>query len=96
MYLGGLSDVSTYLNRFDQISALDFVGCVKSLAVNGNEKSLFADSLNRTGLTDTCNQVEGGACARDAEGGPTGPPELQVDRADRRTRCGQQGHGFHP
>ena len=59
MYFGGVPSTGkgAYLRRTEQISAADFVGCVKSLTVNGHERRLFTDSFNATGIRDTCNQV---------------------------------------
>ena len=61
MYFGGVPSTgkSVYLRRTEQISSADFIGCVKSLTVNGHERRLFTDSFNATGIRDTCNQ----ACA---------------------------------
>ena len=59
MYFGGVPSTgkSVYLRRTEQISSADFIGCVKSLTVNGHERRLFKDSYNATGIRDTCNQV---------------------------------------
>ena len=61
MYFGGVPSAGKpiYLRRTEQISSADFIGCVKSLTVNGHERRLFSDSYNATGIRDTCNQ----ACA---------------------------------
>ena len=58
MYFGGVPSTgkSVYLRRTEQISSADFIGCVKSLTVNGHERRLFTDSFNATGIRDTCNQ----------------------------------------
>ena len=58
MYFGGVPSTgkSLYPRRTEQISSADFIGCVKSLTVNGHERRLFTDSFNATGIRDTCNQ----------------------------------------
>ena len=57
MFFGGVGpDVQPLLDRPGQISTVDFVGCVKSININGNERNLFTDSLNQTGLRRTCNR----------------------------------------
>ena len=48
------------------------MGCVKTLSLDGLEKNVLEDVVassagNLTGVTDTCNQVEGGACGRGDE-----------------------------
>ena len=69
MYFGGIEDESSIIDRPGQLNSVDFIGCIKSISINGNEKNLVTDSLNRTGLKDTCNYVEGGACSRGDECG---------------------------
>ena len=49
MYFGGIPDESAVLDRPGQLSTVDFVGCIKSISINGNEKNLVKESLNRTG-----------------------------------------------
>lgn len=72
MYFGGIHDESAIVDRPGQLDSVDFVGCIKSISINGNEKNLITESLNKTGLTDTCNYVESGSCSRGDECGPTG------------------------
>ncbi len=72
LYLGGLPDVSAHLSRLDQVKSVDFVGCVKSLSLDGLEKDILAQSVNSSGIQDTCNRVEGGACTRGDECGEQG------------------------
>lgn len=65
MFFGGVPGAAVpYLQqqRLNQVESLDFVGCVKSLSVNGYEKNILGGSLNSSGIGDTCNQIEGGAC----------------------------------
>ncbi len=69
MYFGGIEDEAVVIDRPGQLNSVDFIGCIKSISINGNEKNLISDSLNRTGLRDTCNYVEGGACSRGDECG---------------------------
>jgi hypothetical protein len=47
MLLGSLPTAHASVLRLGQVSSADFVGCVKSLSVNGFEKNIIADSLNR-------------------------------------------------
>ena len=49
MYFGGIPDETAILDRPGQLSTVDFVGCIKSISINGNEKNLIKESLNRTG-----------------------------------------------
>ena len=49
MYFGGIPDEIAILDRPGQLSTVDFVGCIKSISINGNEKNLLKESLNRTG-----------------------------------------------
>ena len=72
MFFGGLDDESAIIDRPGQLDAVDFVGCIRSISINGNEKNLFTESLNNTGLKDTCNYVESGSCSRGDECGSTG------------------------
>jgi protocadherin Fat 4 len=72
MFFGGLEDEIAVLDRPGQLDSVDFVGCIKSISINGNEKNLLTESLNRTGLTDTCNYVESGSCTRGDECGDMG------------------------
>ena len=86
MYFGGVGpDIQHVLDRPGQLSSVDFIGCVKSISINGNERSLFSESLNRTGLKRTCNRQvltsnpdgrpragAGGPCSRGDECGITG------------------------
>ena len=64
MFFGGVEDDDGIVQRIGQLSTIDFVGCLRSISINGNEKSLLKDVLNSTGLTNTCNYVEGGACSK--------------------------------
>lgn len=50
MYFGGIPDETAILDRPGQLSTVDFVGCIKSISINGNEKNLLKESLNRTGI----------------------------------------------
>ena len=72
MFFGGLDDESAIIDRPGQLDAVDFVGCIRSISINGNEKNLFTESLNNTGLKDTCNYVESGSCSRGDECGSSG------------------------
>ncbi len=71
MYFAGVpaGSGSLFVRRSEQISSLDFVGCVKSLSINGHERRLIGDALNATGIRSSCNQVDGGACGRGDECG---------------------------
>ena len=68
----GIEDETVILDRPGQLNSVDFVGCIKSISINGNDKNLISESLNKTGLKDTCNYVESGSCSRGDECGPTG------------------------
>ena len=72
MFFGGIEDETVILDRPGQLNSVDFVGCIKSISINGNDKNLITESLNKTGLKDTCNYVESGSCSRGDECGPTG------------------------
>ena len=72
MFFGGVNDETAIIDRPGQLEALDFVGCIRSISINGNEKNLFTQSLNSSGLKDTCNYVESGSCAREDECGISG------------------------
>ena len=72
MLLGGLGDEASIVDRPGQLEAFDFVGCIRSISINGNEKNLLSESLNATGLEDTCNYVESGSCSRGDECGTSG------------------------
>ena len=49
LYFGGIPDETAILDRPGQLSTVDFVGCIKSISINGNDKNLIKESLNRTG-----------------------------------------------
>ena len=70
MYFGGILNDKAILERNGQISTVDFVGCIRSISINGNEKNLFTESLNHTGLTNTCNFAD--ACSKGTECGEYG------------------------
>ena len=72
MFFGGINDETAMLDRPGQLESLDFVGCIRSISINGNEKNLFTEALNKTGLKDTCNFAESGSCARGDECGVNG------------------------
>lgn len=72
MFLGGIPGLSSILERPGQVSSVDFVGCIKGVSLNGFEKNLFREAKNVSGITDTCNQVEGGACNKGSECGRSG------------------------
>ena len=72
MFFGGIDDETSILDRPGQLDSVDFVGCIKSILINGNDKNLITESLNKTGLKDTCNYVESGSCSRGDECGLTG------------------------
>lgn len=63
MFFGGVADDEGIIQRVGQLSTVDFVGCIRSISINGNEKDLVSEAINSTGLTDTCNYVEGGPCS---------------------------------
>ena len=88
LHFGGLPSAAEFLSQFDQIKSDDFVGCVKSLSLDGQERNILTDPAvaNRTGVTDTCNQVEGGACSRGDECGASGSCVPLWDR--QQCRCG--------
>ena len=75
MFFGGVGpNIQPVLDRPGQISTVDFVGCVKSISINGNERNLFSDSLNRTGLQRTCNrQISTAASENRPRAGVGGP-----------------------
>ena len=54
LYFGGIPDETAILDRPGQLSTVDFVGCIKSISINGNDKNLIKESLNRTG--ELCHQ----------------------------------------
>jgi protocadherin Fat 4 len=56
MYFGGIPDETAILDRPGQLSTVDFVGCIKSISINGNEKNLIKESLNRTGNINLARQ----------------------------------------
>ena len=78
MFFGGIQDETAILDRPGQLDSVDFVGCIKSISINGNDKNLITESLNKTGLKDTCNYVESGSCSRGDECGPTGKFFLEI------------------
>ena len=72
MLLGGLENELAVIDRPGQLEAYDFVGCIRSISINGNEKNILAESLNATGLKDKCNFAESGSCTQGDECGPEG------------------------
>ena len=57
MFFGGVNDETAIIDRPGQLKSLDFVGCIRSVSINGNEKNLHTQALNSSGLKDTCNYV---------------------------------------
>ena len=89
MYIGGIENEFPIIARPGQVLTDDFVGCIKSLSVNGNMKDFKKDSLNYTGLNNICNRVEGGACNKNNECEPIG---TCLDRwSHAQCSCGTQG-----
>ncbi|XP_059080013.1 cadherin-related tumor suppressor-like [Tigriopus californicus] len=72
LFLGGLPDLTSVLDKTDQIGSTDFVGCIKSISIGGNEKSILGKSVNASGITSSCNQWAGGACQQGNECGSEG------------------------
>ncbi|QQP40959.1 Uncharacterized protein FKW44_015185, partial [Caligus rogercresseyi] len=70
MYLGGLQSEIPFLERPGQLSSDDFVGCIKSLSINGNEKNFHEDALNTSRIASTCNFNS--PCSRGDECGEVG------------------------
>ena len=38
MFFGGIDDETSILDRPGQLDSVDFVGCIKSISINGNDK----------------------------------------------------------
>ncbi|XP_040574168.2 LOW QUALITY PROTEIN: cadherin-related tumor suppressor-like [Lepeophtheirus salmonis] len=70
MYLGGLQSEIPFLERPGQLSSDDFVGCIKTLTINGNEKDFQKDALNTSRISSTCNFDN--PCHKGNECGETG------------------------
>ena len=83
MYFGGVPSAgkSIYLRRTEQISSADFIGCVKSLTVNGHERRLFSDSYNATGIRDK-DSIISKPCTS----------QTQTVRSQRRTKSHPTSH----
>jgi protocadherin Fat 4 len=60
-YFGGIDDVQHMLSRPDQVSSDDFVGCVKSLTLNGQQMNLRTGFLAAANLLPSC-PISGSLC----------------------------------
>ena len=61
MYFGGIDQVQPIILRSDQVQADDFVGCVKSLSVNGQPLNLQTSFLTSAGILASC-PISGTLC----------------------------------
>ena len=61
MYFGGIDRVKPIIERSDQVKSDDFVGCVKSLSVNGQPLNLKSSFLSSSGILSSC-PIAGGLC----------------------------------
>ena len=53
LHIGGIRDINTILNRTGQVSSHDFVGCVRSFIINGQDKLKEVPTVSE-GVTDEC------------------------------------------
>ena len=85
--VGGVRDLRSITSRPGQVETQDFVGCVRSMRVEGIDL-LFNEPQRQLGITDTCprmsseGQCAGSACSEHAQ---------CVDRWDRATCTCQSG-----
>ena len=61
MFFGGIREVEPIITRSDQVKTDDFVGCIKSLSVNGQQLNLKSSFINSSSI-QSC-PVPGGICA---------------------------------
>jgi len=61
-YFGGIDDVQHMLSRPEQVTSDDFVGCVKSLTLNGQQVNLRSGFMASAGLLSSC-PITGSICA---------------------------------
>ena len=59
---GGIAEVQPIVSRAGQVSSDDFIGCVKSLAINGQQLNLKTSFLESKGILATC-PIPGSLCA---------------------------------
>ena len=63
LYFGGLDDVQHMLSRPEQVTSDDFVGCVKSLTLNGQQLNLRSGFLAAANLLPSC-PIAGSLCSQ--------------------------------
>ena len=68
MFFGGIDHVQPILVRPDQVQSDDFVGCMKSLLVNGQQMNLKSSFLTSSGILSFC-PIAGELC-QDHDCGP--------------------------
>ena len=68
LYFGGLENVQPLVTRPGQVESGDFVGCVKSLSINGQQMNLKTSYLRSSGILSSC-PVTGHLCDHHQCGG---------------------------
>ena len=63
MYFGGMDHVQPIIIRPEQVKSDDFVGCVKSLTINGQQMNLKTSFIASSGILSSC-PIPGGLCQR--------------------------------
>ena len=63
LYFGGIDDVQPIVSRVGQVASDDFVGCVKSLSINGQQMNLKKSFLEAHGVLSSC-PIPGSLCGQ--------------------------------
>ena len=62
MFFGGINSIEPIKKRPDQVKSDDFVGCVKSLTINGQLMNLKSSFISSQGILASC-PIRGSLCA---------------------------------